>query len=98
MKKYKLFKFGHCYINEQGDFVIGLVSGNKWHGYTFIASHAHPNVMLGKIHVQSRMVPNDGHWIEVTPEMYNIAASFHVSGYKVTLPIKHGKRPAISKY
>lgn len=98
MKKHKLLRFGHCYLNEPGDFVIGLVGGNKKHGYTFIASHAHPNVMLGRIYIQSRMVPNDGHWIEVTPESYGIVSNIHASGYKVTFPTKRGERPVISKF
>lgn len=29
MKKYKLLRFGHCYINQEGDFLIGLLGGDK---------------------------------------------------------------------
>ena len=98
MKKYKLLRHGHCYINEQGDFVIGLMSGTKRLGYTFIASYANPNVMLGKIHIQSRIVPNDGHWIEIHPQMFNVVSAVHISGHKVKFPSVKGTLPVILKY
>ncbi len=97
MKKFKLLRFGHCYINQEGDFVIGLLRGDKKHGYTFAASHAHPNVMLGRIQIQSRVVPNDGNWTEITPEMFNVASTCHASGYKVK-PATLGGLPVITKY
>ena len=96
---HKLLRFGHYYLNEQGDFVVGLVSGNKLHGYTFIASHAHPNVMLGKIHSQSRVVPNDGHWIEIDSDMFTAVFAIHASGHKVKFfPDNRRKLPIISKF
>lgn len=99
MNKYKILHFGHCYLNSEGDFVIGLLSGNKKHGYTFAASHAHPySVALGKLHVDSRVVPNDGHWIEVSPEAFNLVSQCHSGGYKVKPPDKAGGRAVISKY
>lgn len=99
MRKYKLLRFGHCYSNQEGDFVIGLLGGDKKHGYTFAASHAHPYAMLGRIYIQSRVVPNDGHWIEIDPAMFNVASAVHVSGHKVKFPAgKSGEFPVISKY
>lgn len=86
MKKFKLLRFGHCYINQEGDFVIGLICGNMHRGYTFIASHSHPNVMLEKIQVQSRIVPNDGHWLEIDPEAYNIASILHSQSMPLIIP------------
>ena len=97
MKKYKLLRFGHCYINQEGDFVIGLLHGNKRLGYTFAASHAHPNVMLGQIQVLSRIVPNDDHWMEIDPEAYNIASILHASGHKLKIPRVAGNLPVITK-
>jgi len=85
MNKYKLLHFGHCYINQEGDFAIGLLGGNKKYGYTFIASSANPNVMLGKIHIQSRVVPNDGHWTEIGSQTFYVASSCHESGYAIGL-------------
>ena len=98
MNKYKLLRFGHCYINQEGDFVIGLLGGNKVSGYVFAASHAHPNVMLGQVRVHSRIVPNDGHWMEIDPETYNIASILHASGHKMKLPTKRGETSVITKY
>ena len=97
MKNYKLLRFGHCYINHEGDFVIGLVGGDKRHGYVFLASHAHPSVMLGKIQIQSRIVPNDGHWLEIDPEAYNIASILHASGLKMKVPVFGGDFRELTK-
>lgn len=80
MKKYKLLRFGQCYINRVGDFIIGLLYGDKKHGYVFAASHANPSTMLGKIQAMSRIVPNDGNWTEITPEQFNVASALHWKG------------------
>jgi len=99
MKKYKLLKFGHCYINREGDFAIGLLSGDKKHGYQLAASSAHPSVWLGKIQVMSRVVPNDGNWIEIGPEEFNVASALHVTGHVAKFPASPTSRelPVISK-
>jgi hypothetical protein len=99
MKKFKLLRVGHCYINREGDFVVALLRGDKKHGYKFAASHAHPNVWLGKIQTLSRIVPNDGNWIEIEPAMFNIASAFHYSGHVVKLSTDDSGRelPVISK-
>ena len=57
MKKHKLLRFGHCYINESGDFAIGLLHGNKKHGYRFAATHANPAVFLQEIWIQTPYSP-----------------------------------------
>ena len=71
MKKYKLLRFGHCYINPDGSFVVGLLKGTKKKGYYFAASHAVPNaVCLGKIMILTRIVPNDGYWTEIPMDAF----------------------------
>lgn len=80
MKKYKLLRFGQCYINNNGDFVVGLLHGNRKHGYVFAASHANPSVVLGTLQTLSRIVPNDGRWTEITPEQFNVASALHWNG------------------
>lgn len=99
MKKYKLLRFGHCYINREGDFAIGLLRGDKKSGYELAASHAHPNAWLGKIHILSRVVPNDGNWVEIDPQMFNVASAFHTTGHVVKFPTSKtsGELPVISK-
>jgi hypothetical protein len=81
MKKYKLLKFGRCYINQKGDFVIGLMSGKKKYGYYLVGSHANTSVFLGHFWLESRIVPNDGNWIEVHPKMFNVASALHMTGH-----------------
>ncbi len=98
MKKYKLLRFGHCYINREGDFIVALMSGDKKHGYQFVGSHANPCVLLGNFQLLSRIVPNDGNWNEITTDMFNLASTCHTSGYVVKLPSSgRGKLPVISK-
>ena len=97
MKKYKLLKFGQCYINRDGDFVIGLLKGDKKHGYLFAGSHAKPNVIIGTFQLLSRIVPNDGNWIEIDHSMFNVASAFHISGYVMRLPVNLGKPPTLYK-
>lgn len=98
MKKYTLLRFGRCYMNREGDFAVALLRGDKKHGYQLAASSAHPNVWLGQIQLLTRVIPNDGNWVEIAPEMFNVASAFHVSGHKVKLPQKAGELPVISKY
>ena len=103
MKKYKLFRFGECYINREGDFVIGLLHGDKKHGYVFAASHAKPSVLLGTIQTLSRIVPNDGNWINIDHDMFNLASRLYITGHVLKFPAKkrRGARwpvlPIISK-
>ena len=75
---------------------MGLVGGNKKHGYTMFASHANPYIFLENINVMSRIVPNDGNWIEITPEQYKAIASYHSEGY-VVKPAPKGGPFVISK-
>ena len=98
MKKHKLLRFGHCYMNTDGDFIIGLLRGNKAHGYWFAASSAHPAVFLREVWVQSRSVPDDGHWIEIVPNDFVLVSQLHASGYKIKPTLKKGGLPAILKY
>ena len=86
MKKYTLLRFGHCYINREGDFAVSLLRGDKKHGYKLAASHANRNVWLGQIQLQSRIIPNDGSWIEIDPAIFNVASTLHVSGYVTKFP------------
>lgn len=100
MKKYKLLRFGHCYINREGDFAVALLRGDKRHGYVFAASHAHPLVWLGRIQMMSRVVPNDGNWREIDTDMFKAASAFHVTGHVIKFPpLLHGKKqlPFVSK-
>lgn len=85
MKKFKLLRFGQCYANRKGDFVIGLLKGDKKHGYQFAASHANPAVFLGVIQTMSRVIDNDGNWTEISPEMFNAASALHASGYTLQM-------------
>jgi hypothetical protein len=84
MKKYKLLRHGHCYVTKNGDFAVALISGNKKHGYTFIASHTCRNFITGKIYIQSRIVPNDGYWKEIPPQEFAVVAYQHGMGNPVT--------------
>jgi hypothetical protein len=95
--KYKTLKFGRCYVNEDGSFVVCLLAGSKRKGYLFAASHVHPFAFLGTISLQSRIVENDGRWIEINPEMFNVASAFHATGHVVKLPSEKGSLPRISK-
>lgn len=99
MKKYKLLKFGKCYINTEGDFVIGLLRGDKKHGYTFAGSHAHPHVWLGTFQLMSRVITNDGNWKEIDPSMYNVASALHTTGHVLKFPANRsgGELPVVSK-
>ena len=97
MKKHKLLHFGHCYLNKSGDLVIELLSGNKRHGYMFAASSAHPSVFLQNIWIQTRIVPNDGHWIEISAKDFVMTSQVHSSGYKVK-PAPKGGPCVISKF
>jgi hypothetical protein len=78
MKKYKLLRFGQCYLNRRGEFAIAMLRGTKKKGYQLAASHV--NTWLGKIQMLSRVVPNDGNWVEITPAMFTIASECHAKG------------------
>lgn len=97
MNKFTLLRFGHCYLNREGDFAVALLRGDKKHGYELAASHVHPNVWLGKIQLMSRVVPNDGNWIEIDPAMFNVASAFHSTGHAVKLPSQRGEPPVVFK-
>lgn len=86
MKKYKLFRFRHAYINREGDLAIKLLSGTKKKGYRFAAASAHPRVWLGQIQILSRIVANDGNWIEIDPKLFNAASALLIDGQKVKIP------------
>lgn len=99
MLKFKLLKFGQCYINREGDFVIGLLRGDRKHGYQFAGSHANPAVWLGTFQLQTRAIPNDGNWIEIEPEMFNVASALHTRGHVIKFPtgITSGEPPLVYK-
>ena len=87
MNKYKVLHFGHCYLNKGGDLAVVLLSGkNKEHGYKFIGSSAHPNMVLGECWALSRIVNNDGNWIEIGIDDFNAVAKVHAAGYVVKIP------------
>ena len=73
----KLLRFGHCYINKNGDVIIGLISGNKRRGYKFIARSIHPTLYLDQIWIQTRIVPNDGSWTEISLDKYCAISMFY---------------------
>lgn len=102
MKKYKLLRFGHCYSTKEGDFVIGLVSGYHKHGYTFLASHSTHLMYIERLYIGSRIVPNDGHWIEIDPKHFSAASTGHILGQHFTpAPIadkSYGATPAAIDY
>jgi hypothetical protein len=97
--KYKTLKFGKCYINKAGDFAIGVLCGDKKHGYQFAGTHAHPYVWLGQFQLESRIVPNDGNWKEIEMEMFNAVAAFHVTGNVVEFPedCSNGELPKVTQ-
>jgi len=96
MKKYTLLRFGRCYINPEGDFVIGLLCGDKRHGYQLAASHANSNVWLGQIQLRTRVIPNDGRWTEISHSEFNVASAWHNSGHVVKFPaIKDGREQVV---
>ena len=87
MKKYKLLRCGHCYITKNGDFSIVLLGGNKRMGYTFQVSHVNRDFIPGKIHIQSRIVPNDGYWWEFPSQEYANVTYYHEMGWSVTVKV-----------
>lgn len=95
MKKFKLLRFGKCYINREGDFVIALLRGSKKKGYLFAGSNANPSVWLGTFSLLSRIVPNDGNWIEIDKQTFNVASAFHVTGH--VIQFSDNKLPVVSK-
>jgi len=97
--KYKTLKFGKCYINKAGDFAIGVLSGDKKHGYQFAGTCAHPYVWLGQFQLQSRLVPNDGNWREIEVEMFNAVSALHVTGNVVEFPedCSNGELPKVTQ-
>lgn len=84
--KYKTLKFGHCYINKEGDFAIIPLSGSKRFGYKFIGTHVNPLMFLHDFQMMSRMVDNDGNWTEIPTNYFNIIAELHSKYYKVSVP------------
>lgn len=76
--KYKGLKFGQPYINQERSFIFVLVGGSKKKGYHFVGSHSHPSVILGDFYLLSRVVPNDGNWLEINYKTFNDASTFHV--------------------
>jgi hypothetical protein len=79
--QYKLFRFGHSYMNKSGTFVITLLRGSRHEGYQFAASHS--NFFLGKIQLLSRIVPNDGNWTQIPTVMFNTASRIHSRGWAI---------------
>jgi hypothetical protein len=67
MRKYTLLRFGRRYINRKGDFVVALLRGDRKHGYQLAASCRNPTVWMEKIQILTRVMPNDGSWIEIDP-------------------------------
>ena len=64
MSKYKVLRFGRCYINRVGDKIM-LISGSRKEGYVGIFDCQHPAVTFHRIYLGSRVVLNDGSWTEV---------------------------------
>ena len=98
MKKYKLLRHGHCYVNKDGDLVVALLKGNKKHGYQFAAVCCCPVFHLNKLQLLSRIVPNDENWIDIDPPTFNSVAILLSQGYVVKFPANHrtsGERPVI---
>lgn len=65
MNKYKVLHFGHCYTNKEGDLSIMLVGGNRKSGYYALFDCKYPMVTSHMAYLGSRVVLNDGNWIEV---------------------------------
>lgn len=64
MNKYKLLRFGKMYVNTSAHWAVIPIRGNRKKGYTFLAD-SDREFPLGEILVESRIVPNDGSWVEV---------------------------------
>lgn len=97
MNKFKVLKFGKCYLNKEGDFVVALMRGDMEHGYEWAASHANPAIVSGKIYTRSRVVPNDGNWSEISDDMFRVAAAVHSTGHVVILPVYKDQLPMLKK-
>jgi hypothetical protein len=95
MKKYRLLRFGHCYITKNGDFAVALIGGNKKRGYIFKAAHTCRLFILDKVQIRTRGVPNDGNWVEITPQDFAVAYQLINGGYavKMEVPDEHGNLP-----
>ena len=83
-------------MNQAGDFAIALIDGSKKKGYQFLGSHANRAVWLGTFQLMTRAVLNDGNWIEIKPEEFNVASAFHVQGYITQFGV--GYQPVVSPY
>lgn len=86
MRKYKLLRFGKCYINKECNLAVCLLYGDKKHGYYFIGSAAQPNIFLGKFWLLSRVIPNDENWVEIDPGIFNVISAFHSVGHVIKFP------------
>jgi hypothetical protein len=98
VKQYKLLRHGHAYLHVDGDLAIYLSSGNRKKGYTFLASTPHPAVFLQRIHLRSRVIPNDGKWVEFNVSYFKAVTKFHGVGMTVTPPDTLEGRPVVDYY
>lgn len=99
MNKYKLLRFGHCYISREGDIAISLLGGDKRSGYDLTTSYAHPAAWMHELQILTRIVPNDGTWIEIDHATFFVASTLHVTGYVMVFPSEKstGEPPLIYK-
>ena len=86
MNKFKTLKVGRYYISRKGDFAIGLLGGSKKKGYNFVASYVQPTMWLGMIQTLSRVVPNDGSFLEIDRKMFEAASALHFKGLLLRVP------------
>lgn len=85
MKKFKLLRFGKCYVNRRGDIAVKLLRGNKRRGYQLEGSCNNPIMFVGRFQLVSRVVPNDGNWIEITQAGFGVASTLHSAGEPLQL-------------
>lgn len=85
MKKFSLLRIGHCYITRNGEYAVALLGGNKIRGYLCHITHICRNFIPGRVTIRSRIVPNDGTWVEIPPQEFPIVAHLHGEGRSVKL-------------
>jgi hypothetical protein len=79
MNTFKSMKFGKSYINHDNSLIVTLLGGNRNTGYIAHSTSTITNLLSGKIYILSRVIPNDGSWMEVgkTTRNFNVGVPLH---------------------
>lgn len=93
LKKFKLLRFGKCYLSKDGALAIALAEGDRKKGYLCAVSSSKFYVG-GRLHIQSRIIPNDGVWYEIPVEAFRDIAYVQSHGVRVVaMPTLKAKTP-----